>query len=408
MAAIEDAAAPLLAKPKTRAEAIRATIKSMKQNAGGIAAAMAKGALMQGVKKVTGSAVAEISELIDGAKHKGEESELALTAEAIAEGAAEALHARIETLLNAEAAEQVNLFRRGQSAITDFKTDLGALTSQLVVLGRTPPLYVLVDELDRCRPTYGISLLKRAKHLFDVDDVVFIIATDTVQLASAIRAVYGQDFESGKYLGRFFDRTYQFDEPDVGELVDELLATMPINEALFSVPPDQTLAGTLVHVFNSYSTTPRDVHRAFDLLRTVASTWSYAMPIELTAILPLILAKQASLEGTWEDPATRDALKNPSSRVKALTWRYRGQKLEPETAKFLIANAMGYWLSHYDRSLPDVNRQSHGDPIGDWVLSRLQAEWAKAHKNIHGNDGGPHSILRDYPGIIRKAGRFSK
>lgn len=77
------------------------------------------------------------------------------------------------------------------------------------------PAFVFIDELDRCRPTYAIELLERIKHFFELPDCRFIIASDSEQLAHAIRAVYGQGFSSEKYLNRFFDAEFVLDNDDV-------------------------------------------------------------------------------------------------------------------------------------------------------------------------------------------------
>lgn len=66
---------------------------------------------------------------------------------------------------------------------------------------------VLLDELDRCRPTYAIEMLETIKHFFDIDNFVFVIATDTQQLSHSINAVYGNNFNGTEYLSRFFNRT---------------------------------------------------------------------------------------------------------------------------------------------------------------------------------------------------------
>jgi hypothetical protein len=71
------------------------------------------------------------------------------------------------------------------------------------------PLFIFIDELDRCRPTFAIELLERVKHLFHVDGIKFIISTDTEQLTHSIRAVYGQEFDAATYLHRFFDQTFK-------------------------------------------------------------------------------------------------------------------------------------------------------------------------------------------------------
>lgn len=52
------------------------------------------------------------------------------------------------------------------------------------------PLVVIVDELDRCRPTFAIETLERIKHLFNVANIVFVLGIDRGQLESSIRSVY--------------------------------------------------------------------------------------------------------------------------------------------------------------------------------------------------------------------------
>lgn len=76
------------------------------------------------------------------------------------------------------------------------------------------PLFIFIDELDRCRPTYAIELLEAVKHLFGVNGVYFIVATNLEQLGHSICAVYGERFDSERYLKRFFDQEYLLPTPD--------------------------------------------------------------------------------------------------------------------------------------------------------------------------------------------------
>ena len=66
------------------------------------------------------------------------------------------------------------------------------------------PLLFIVDELDRCRPTFAIELLERIKHLFCVPHLVFIVGVDLRQIEKSVKAVYG-DIDANDYLHRFFD-----------------------------------------------------------------------------------------------------------------------------------------------------------------------------------------------------------
>ncbi len=74
------------------------------------------------------------------------------------------------------------------------------------------PIFIIIDELDRCRPLYAISLLERIKHLFNVAGIQFVIATDTEQLEHTVKSVYGVGFDARRYLKRFFDVQYHFPE----------------------------------------------------------------------------------------------------------------------------------------------------------------------------------------------------
>lgn len=405
MASIEDALAPLMAKAKQ--PTLKSTVKSLSCNAGSIAAAVAKGAIMQGLKKVVGDAVDEVSSIIDADNGGGTESDVASVVESAAGGGADVIVAKVETLLNAEAIQQISRFRQGQAAIDGFKRDLGLLVEQLAKEKKEAPLFVLVDELDRCRPNYAISLLERAKHLFEVSGVVFIVATDTKQLASAIRAVYGSDFDSPRYLGRFFDRTYEFDQPDVADFVEHMVFTQPIDEGLMSVPPGQSLVSTLAHMFAAYEVNPREMSRAYDMLRTISSTWESKAKVEVTAMVPLIIARQEGLSGEWADRETNDRLTKRYSRVEPLVWNYHSRQRMNDRAEFQIGLAMPTWFNLARQQLPNVGREMNEDPVVSWIQRGLLDEFSQAHGSIHHPGAkGPFSIVRDYPALIRKAGRF--
>ncbi len=85
------------------------------------------------------------------------------------------------------------------------------------------PIFIFIDELDRCRPDYAISLLEIVKHIFDIKNFVFIIATDTDQLQHSIKNVYGNDFSANDYLGRFFHRRFTLKSPELKELINGVI-----------------------------------------------------------------------------------------------------------------------------------------------------------------------------------------
>ena len=102
-----------------------------------------------------------------------------------------------------------------KDAISDFKKNIRELislvyTSESISL----PIFIFIDELDRCRPNYAIEILENIKHLFGVSGVFFVVSTASEQLSHSIKAIYGQNFDSPNYLKRFFDQTYTMQDPD--------------------------------------------------------------------------------------------------------------------------------------------------------------------------------------------------
>lgn len=85
------------------------------------------------------------------------------------------------------------------------------------------PLVYMVDELDRCNPTFAVKTLERIKHLFDVPNVVFVLSIDKKQLACSVKGFYGSnEIDAEEYLRRFIDIEYYLPEPNA-ELFCEYL-----------------------------------------------------------------------------------------------------------------------------------------------------------------------------------------
>ena len=76
-------------------------------------------------------------------------------------------------------------------------------------------LVVIIDELDRCRPSYAVQLLERIKHYFDCDNITFVFSVNLYELQHTIKRYYGEGFDASKYLDRFFDMTIALPPADM-------------------------------------------------------------------------------------------------------------------------------------------------------------------------------------------------
>lgn len=87
--------------------------------------------------------------------------------------------------------------------INSFKDYLSTLPSKLQEEPNTKPLIIVIDELDRCRPTFAIEILEKTKHLFSVKNIVFVLVMNKSQMEESIRSIYGQNIDAHTYLQKF-------------------------------------------------------------------------------------------------------------------------------------------------------------------------------------------------------------
>lgn len=132
---------------------------------------------------------------------------------------------KLSKVIEEELKSHINVKR----AIANFKVRLSALVEYLdEQSGIQLPIFVFIDELDRCRPDYAITLLEGVKHLFGIPGIHFIVTTNLSELAHSVRAVYGEKFGAERYLKRFFDMEYTLPDPQGLDFAAELM--MPISQ----------------------------------------------------------------------------------------------------------------------------------------------------------------------------------
>lgn len=64
---------------------------------------------------------------------------------------------------------------------------------------------IVIDELDRCKPTYAIELLETVKHFFGVKNIIFIFLVNMEQLKSIASTSYLTEDKCSEYFEKFYD-----------------------------------------------------------------------------------------------------------------------------------------------------------------------------------------------------------
>lgn len=111
-------------------------------------------------------------------------------------------------------------------------------------------VYVFIDELDRCKPTFAIDTLEMIKHYFDIPGLIFVFAIDMTQLAHAISRRYGEKFDSIGYLSKFFDYHLLLPTPSAKQMIQYCLPTSSLMSDSYR---------RLDEIFKACKVTPREI-----------------------------------------------------------------------------------------------------------------------------------------------------
>jgi hypothetical protein len=90
-----------------------------------------------------------------------------------------------------------------KNAVQAFKDLLVKLTQDAA-----SPIVIVIDELDRCRPDYALSVLEVIKHFFTVPKVHFILGINGRALENSVKARYGSDIDAESYLRKFINVSF--------------------------------------------------------------------------------------------------------------------------------------------------------------------------------------------------------
>ena len=98
-----------------------------------------------------------------------------------------------------------------QMTVDKYKLALTNVLNDLSVKqGVDKKIIVFIDELDRCRPTYAIDVIEKAKHFFNIDNVYFVLTVNKSILIQSLKKIYGfGDIEGIDYLDKFVNLNFK-------------------------------------------------------------------------------------------------------------------------------------------------------------------------------------------------------
>lgn len=161
-----------------------------------------------------------------------------------------------------ENAEKFQEYVRFRNALKELKASLEN------IVNKVGKIVIIIDELDRCRPTFAVQTLEIVKHLFNIKGITFIFSLDIIQLQHCVKVIYGNEFDAVGYLERFFDYT-------------SLMPQGSKEEMFMSIAKEFRLDTTDAEQLNVYYKIIDSFHLSIREIRAVCSNFYYLSKFEL-------------------------------------------------------------------------------------------------------------------------------
>lgn len=117
---------------------------------------------------------------------------------------------------------------------------------------KAKPIIFIIDELDRCRPTFAIGTLEILKYFLDIKNFIILLSLDEKQLQESVKTIYGQGMNSDIYFSKFFDYKFNLNRLTFSKIVDQ---------ASITNMPD--ILPSVDHIFTVLNVSVRDSHKIF-------------------------------------------------------------------------------------------------------------------------------------------------
>jgi hypothetical protein len=140
----------------------------------------------------------------------------------------------VEAELDSLIEHRLSHAKQEEEAFKKFRLALSSISQSASGEAGARPVVFIVDELDRCRPDYALSVLETIKHFFSAPNVHFLLLCQLSQLAASITTRYGLEIDADSYLEKFIHARVSFPIPkaherrdQIGRFVRDIMKLMP-------------------------------------------------------------------------------------------------------------------------------------------------------------------------------------
>ena len=156
-------------------------------------------------------------------------------------------------------------YELSKNNLVEFRTKLAAL-GRAVREEQKLPLLIIVDELDRCRPDFALSLIERIKHLFAADDVSFVLFANMSQLENYVKTIYGPEVDARSYLHKFFTISTDLPQNRKNAHENDYIKYFHRLSRHYGIDDRRDLDSVLPALFLYYGFSLREIEQCFTIL----------------------------------------------------------------------------------------------------------------------------------------------
>jgi hypothetical protein len=151
------------------------------------------------------------------------------------------------------------------TTVNERKAAISKIISQIIPEGKK--LLIIVDELDRCNPSFAVRTMEVIKHYYNDDNVVFVMSTNNRELVHTIKKHYGHEFDAYGYLDKFYDLIFELPPVDIRQYFTGRHG-MPEDGYYINIFPRE--------IAEYLNLSMREADRFYSTLRVVAESLTYS------------------------------------------------------------------------------------------------------------------------------------
>ncbi len=96
--------------------------------------------------------------------------------------------------------DRLDELERDKASIEEFRV---VLSKAAETISDKKKIIFIIDELDRCKPSFALDLLEKIKHIFSIPGITFVLVMNREQMNEVIKSRYGIGIDSARYLQKF-------------------------------------------------------------------------------------------------------------------------------------------------------------------------------------------------------------